>query len=34
MSSKVTSVLIDAETGAVLSVDEGDVVPEGAAPGA
>ena len=33
-SSKVKSVLIDAQTGAVLSVGEGDFVPEGAAPGA
>lgn len=32
-SSKVKSVLIDANTGAVLSVGEGDFVPEGAAPG-
>jgi hypothetical protein len=32
-SSKVKSVLIDASTGAVLSVGEGDFVPEGAAPG-
>ncbi|MCF8784372.1 hypothetical protein [Rhodococcus ruber] len=30
-SSKVTSVLLDAKTGAVLSVGEGDFVPEGAA---
>lgn len=33
-SSKVKSVLLDAKTGAVLSVGEGDFVPEGAAPGA
>lgn len=33
-SSKVKSVLIDANTGAVLSVGEGAFVPEGAAPAA